>query len=53
MTALGLALSLCHAVAGGANSVAPRDVRLDIARAAGPVDRFFDFSVGADFCPPL
>lgn len=49
MTALALALGLCHAAAAGTDSLAPREVRLDIARTAGPVDRFFDFAVGADF----
>ncbi|HSW05981.1 GH39 family glycosyl hydrolase [Aquabacterium sp.] len=35
--------------AGGASGPAPRDIRLDIALARSPVDRFFDLSVGADF----
>jgi hypothetical protein len=30
-------------------SVPPRHLRLDMAKAAGPVDRFFDLSVGSDY----
>jgi len=37
------------AEAGGSDSGAVRQVRLDVARAAAPIDRFFDHSVGADF----
>jgi xylan 1,4-beta-xylosidase len=37
------------AEAGGSDAGAVRQVRLDVARAAAPLDRFFDHSVGADF----
>ncbi|HEY1394299.1 MAG TPA: cellulase family glycosylhydrolase, partial [Methylibium sp.] len=47
--ALGLALGLCYAAAAGAGGPGYRQVQLDLARAAGPVDRFFDLSVGSDF----
>jgi xylan 1,4-beta-xylosidase len=46
---LGLAVGLCCATAGGAEGMAPRQVQLDLQRATSPVDRFFDFSVGADY----
>jgi xylan 1,4-beta-xylosidase len=32
-----------------AQDVAPRELRIDVAKAASPVDRFFDLSVGSDF----
>ncbi|HJV59794.1 MAG TPA: beta-xylosidase [Albitalea sp.] len=49
MSALALALGLCHAVAADAGGHSPRQVRLDLAHASSPVDRFFDLAVGADF----
>jgi xylan 1,4-beta-xylosidase len=45
---MGLAIALC-CVAAEAGGPAHRQVQLDVARAAAPVDRFFDYSVGADF----
>ena len=44
----GLALGL-YAAAADAGGPAPRQVQLDLSRATAPVDRFFDFSVGADY----
>ncbi|MED5619128.1 GH39 family glycosyl hydrolase [Ideonella sp. BN130291] len=46
---MGLALGLSWAVAAEAGAPATRRVPLDLARATAPVDRFFDFSVGADY----
>jgi xylan 1,4-beta-xylosidase len=45
---LGLALGM-HAMAAHAGGPAPRHVALDLSRAAAPMDRFFDLSVGADY----
>ena len=47
-TATALALALCG-IAAQAGGTEPRPVQLDLARAATPVDRFFDYAVGADF----
>jgi xylan 1,4-beta-xylosidase len=44
----GLALGL-WAMAANAGGPGPRQVELDLARATAPVDRFFDYSVGADY----
>jgi xylan 1,4-beta-xylosidase len=46
---LGLALGLCWATAVQAGGPAHREVRLDVSQATKPVDRFCDFSVGADY----
>jgi xylan 1,4-beta-xylosidase len=48
---LGACLSLMAAAAIGKPPAGPatREVVLDVSRAAVPVDRFFDLSVGADF----
>ncbi|WP_372012310.1 GH39 family glycosyl hydrolase [Pseudoxanthomonas sp. 10H] len=44
-----LVLLAAFAPAGAANEHAPRAIRLDVARAVEPVDRFHDLSVGSDF----
>jgi xylan 1,4-beta-xylosidase len=51
---LGWVLALASPAWAAADGLAarllqPRLVRLDLARAGAPVDRFFDLSVGADF----
>jgi xylan 1,4-beta-xylosidase len=45
---LGLALGM-HALAADAGGSTQREVTLDLSRATRPMDRFFDFSVGADY----
>ena len=42
------ALSLLAAARVGA-APTPRMIEVDVARAAGPVDRFFDLSIGSDY----
>lgn len=44
--AAALALGLCAAATAGPPA---RDVKLDLAAATKPMDRFFDLSVGADY----
>ena len=49
--AMAAALAVCAAGAAKAEAKAqaPREILLDAAREAGPVDRFFDLSVGSDY----
>lgn len=47
MSAVAMAC-LC-ASSAFAQGQAPREIRLDVAKAAGPVDRFHDLSVGSDY----
>ncbi|WP_226427921.1 beta-xylosidase [Xanthomonas sp. MWU16-30325] len=46
---LAIALSGCMASSAMAQEAAPRTIELDLASAAGPVDRFYDLSIGSDF----
>lgn len=46
---LGLTLVGMHAAAADAGGATQRQVRLDLSAATAPMDRFFDFSVGADY----
>ncbi len=39
----------CSSLAAGTGSVSARRILVDVARSAGPIDRFFDLSVGSDF----
>ncbi|PPU01717.1 GH39 family glycosyl hydrolase [Xanthomonas arboricola] len=48
-TWLAIALSGCMASSAMAQEAAPRTIELDLASAAGPVDRFYDLSIGSDF----
>ena len=40
---------LCAALATAPAAAATREVNVDVARAAKPIDRFFDLSVGSDY----
>ncbi|MEO6102887.1 MAG: beta-xylosidase [Pseudoxanthomonas sp.] len=44
-----LAMLCLGAVPALAQTPAPREISLDVARVAGPVDRFSDLSVGSDY----
>jgi xylan 1,4-beta-xylosidase len=46
---LGLALALAAPLAALSAGAPVRAIHLDLQRAAGPVDRFYDFAVGADY----
>jgi xylan 1,4-beta-xylosidase len=49
LSAVAAALTLAMTATSHAADGAPRIIELDRAQAQAPVDRFFDFSVGADF----
>ncbi|MCC4617286.1 beta-xylosidase [Xanthomonas campestris pv. asclepiadis] len=46
---LAIALSVCMATSAMAQEAAPRTIQVDLGSAGGPVDRFYDLSIGSDF----
>ena len=44
-----MAVACLAATSAMAQTQASREIRLDLAEAAGPVDRFYDLSIGSDY----
>ncbi|HYM85823.1 MAG TPA: beta-xylosidase [Pseudoxanthomonas sp.] len=46
---MAMAMTCLAATSALAQTQASREIRLDVAKAAGPVDRFYDLSIGSDY----